>query len=396
MSEFQKVIEDISIRFFEVKEFPLLNRNRFPQGCLNKVMDFSESDLMISAARLKGIELEGLIHDILLIKTKAEIERVAQVIYIRYSKRIINLITSLYLYNFKNDGINKVIQKIASFDKLQADFSKEAAFVKNFGGKEDIFVDALIHIEANGNDIKEFSRAFNLRLKTPLGRELCLYYFAKAGKDGMLNNKKYLILTIDEETPERLFELISNYLTMLAMIEFNEGVNLAILGKLGRPFESVEWEKYGREQKDLFNQWMFMHALKIHASFYKKKFLTLRKYADQVRTCYNLDEDTLIIDFGEIIVVDIAQSPHSFFYEKKRFDKEMKAWKDDEEAVPTFLKIEKKITSARDFMIEEFEETCMKLTYDGVDVLYIYELMDIKMGIEPDMRRKNLAKKINR
>jgi hypothetical protein len=59
---------------------------------------------------------------------------------------------------------------------------------------------------------------------------------------------------------------------------------------------------------------------------------------------------------------------------------------------PTFLRMDKKNLTARDFMIEEIEEPCIKLSYEGIDVLYINEMLDIKMGLEPDMRRKQLAK----
>jgi hypothetical protein len=36
---------------------------------------------------------------------------------------------------------------------------------------------------------------------------------------------------------------------------------------------------------------------------------------------------------------------------------------------------------------------CLQLQYEGVDFLYIEELMDIKMGLEPEFRRRKLKKK---
>jgi hypothetical protein len=122
-----------------------------------------------------------------------------------------------------------------------------------------------------------------------------------------------------------------------------------------------------------------------------KKYSVLSKYADRVRTSYTIKEENLfIIDFGEIVIADIYDRPYSFFYQTEMFEREMAAWQADEANLPAFIRIDRKNLTARDFIIEVAEEPCVKLSYEGIDILYIQEMLDIKMGIEPDIRRKGI------
>ena len=82
---------------------------------------------------------------------------------------------------------------------------------------------------------------------------------------------------------------------------------------------------------------------------------------------------------------------------KKSREQQEAPW-DEEEGerpepyLPTFLRMDRRNSTARDFIIEEIEEPCVKLSYEGIDILYINEMMDIKIGLEPDLRKKQLAK----
>ena len=203
--------------------------------------------------------------------------------------------------------------------------------------------------------------------------------------------------------------LIQNYLSALKLHEYNDVINLEILCKLGKPNASPEWDFYPYDLRLKFTKWHFIHRLRVHSRVHPKKFAILSRYVDQVINSFEIkDEDLMVIDFGDIVLADVTGNPFSFFYEKEVFEKEMKDWKESREAseewdaysdtespevlIPTFLRSDKKNLTARDFIIEEVEEPCVKLSYEGIDVLYIDEMLDIKMGLEPDMRKKQLAK----
>jgi hypothetical protein len=109
-----------------------------------------------------------------------------------------------------------------------------------------------------------------------------------------------------------------------------------------------------------------------------------------VRQCLALDEvSALVIEFEKIVVVDLTNRPYSCFYHIEDFEREMKKWTEFD-ILPTFIEIDKVPVSARDYIIEEKDDTCILLCYEGIDLLYIKELLDIKFGLVPEFRRMKL------
>ena len=430
VDSFKDVVDGLRDRFYTQDEFPGLKRERLPESFLKEAMQVANQDRISYAAGLKGSQLESLIFVLRDSVDPNEIVKAIEILCFRISPRILKLMTILYQYHFWSQGLNAAIKEMGKAALEKPACAASGAFAIRFGWTEDKMAEIEAAIDESDKDISKCFKAYGIDGKSPFAQAGFLSYLSVADKDALRTNRRWIINAIEQQPSERLVQLINNYLSSFTMVEYNDGVNLAILNKIGQPYVSPDWEAYSVETRNTFAQWSYLHRLKLHSVGVPKKYEVLGTYFEQVRSSYEIKNDKLlIIDFGEIVVVDISDRPYSFFYQKKVFDQEMEAWRKSREALeemsyeesdenaacysagyrydveseecdqpkekkylPTFIRIDQKNTTARDFIIEEVEEPCMKLSYEGVDVLYIRELMDIKMGLEPDMRKKQLAK----
>ena len=403
------ILNGLKDRFYTLEEFPLIKREVLPQGILSKAMEVPENEIESFAFRLKGKELEGLLLDLRDTAGDREILRACEILNHRVTLRILKLLTILFQYNYTSPGLSAALNRLAERIHARDKYTCEEAFVRHLGQVEDKFSALCPIIEEHGGEISKAFWTLNINGKSPFACEAAFRYLTDPSGGGYTANLKWMVRTIECKTAEELQPLVTNYLSAFTAAEYHDGINLAILKKLGQPNISPDWAVYEKPLRDKFTQWYFLSRLKIHTISMPKKYKVLSKYFKQVHSSFEMAEENLmVIDFGDIVIADIADRAYSFFYEKDVFEKEMEAWEksrqetatlSDEEAfekpapyLPTFLRIEKRNYTARDFIIEEIEEPCVKLSYEGIDVLYINEMMDIKIGLEPDLRKKQLAK----
>ncbi len=393
----QDIIKNLKPRFFTIEEFPFLNRDFLQQNILSVALQLDRSALGSYALGLNGKQLEVLLFDLRDASGQEEIQRAVQILKERISSRLIKLLTILYQYNDTSKGLNEGLKEISAMLKQKSVNTPEEAFALHFGDKEDKVEAVRETIEEMRWNIKECLNTYVIQETSYFAIKCLLSFLSTTSRQGLLLNRSWIIRIVESQPADQLKKLIENYLSTFELTEYHDGINLAILDKIGQPFVSTDWEPYSSELKKKFSQWCYLHRLKMHTIGVPKKYNVLAKYFDRVQNSYTIeDDDLLVIDFGEIVIADIYNRPYSFFYKKDKFAHEMAAWQADRENLPTFIRIDKSGLTARDFIIEEVEEPCVKLSYEGIDILYIQEMLDIKMGIEPDMRRKHLAKLIRK
>lgn len=393
MSKFQQAIQEICSRFYTAQEYPFLTRDRFPTGVLDRAATLGSEDFAIFAARLKASELDALLFDLRDSSTPQELHVGLTILRLRFSPRLLKLISVFFQYNMDSIPLKQACRALVLEAAERKSYPKEGVFLWRFAEAEDIFAALRLAAAEEKGDLSKFCLVWCIDPKSPLARKSFLQYLADADKNSLLINRNWIISFVEKEKTQEIEALIKNYLSSLDLLEYQDGVCLAIWERLGDAYESTTWEAYTKKHRDLMAQWNFLHLLKVHTLAFPQKLEILSKYYSRIRSCKKLPEQhLLIIDFGEIIVVDLESQPFSFFYQKAKYEEEMRRWEGEEQKIPVFLRKDRKVTTARDFMIEEKEEPYMKLSYIGVDRFYIQELMDIKMGIEPDMRRKTFKR----
>jgi len=391
MSRFQQAIEDIGSRFYTAQEYPFLCRDRLPTGVLDRILDLGAGDLPTFAAKLKGRELDSLLFDLRDSKTRKEFQVGIEVLRLRFSPRLLKLISGLFQYSMDSSSLKEACRALVLEAAERDSYPKEGRFLWKFLKVEDIFSSLRLAVKEEGGDISKCCIAWGIDPESPFAKKSFLHYLSEADKSTLLANRNWMVALIEKEEAEELEVLIKNYLSSLDLLEYQDGVCLAIWARLGDAYESPDWVPYTKKQRDLMAQWNFLHLLKIHTLAFPEKFEILKRYYSQIRSCKSFSEHSLlVIDFGDVVVVDLERHPFSFFYQKQKYEEEMRRW-EEEKIIPAFLMNNRKAVTARDFMIEKKEEPYMKLSYIGVDKFYVQELMDIKMGFEPDMRRKTVA-----
>jgi len=381
-------IEALRGRFFVPSEFPFIDPGTLPQGALAIVR--AANTPAHAASRLSGRQLDALLLGYRAIEDAADQELVMRVIRKRFSGRIIRLIMAL----LQQDPHSVALCRLCSAMHEEADerdsYLDSGRFIWTFETDGGMIPSIISWINENRKDMEVFFTAFHIDQSAPLAEEIMYKYLPVCGRDGFETNRKYLKHIIEIMPAASLTELITNYLNAFELMQYPSGINQTIYEKLGDPYLSPEWEPYPMNLRDRFAQWKFIYLLKKRAVRYPAKFDVLSHYYKHIRNCRILeDSNIMVIDFGEVVVADLEDKPYSYFYSKKVFDREMKEWDDpDLQVAPTFARIDIKPVTARDYIIEAMEDDCIQLGYTGVSVLYIQELLDIKLGLEPDMRVK--------
>lgn len=390
MSYFTETIDQIKEKFYTYDEFPRIERNLLPADSLKKALAVKESDLAFYAANLKGQELEGILLDLISSEDNSEIQRAIKIICYRISKRILKLIAKLTQYNFRSYGINKLRKEVYhSCDMSQ--FPNEQ-FINTFGSADDLVKAVTQVLLSTNTNIQEIYSHYDISEKSPLAYASSFIYFSRCDKTGFLLNYDYfahfLELFLELYPLKRTIPIISHYLDSMTLIEYDDRISNIIAEKFGQPYTSVEWEPFSNELRDKFAQWNYLQKLKLHCKDNPRKFQILLQYLPEVRTNYEIEEiNALVIDFGALVIVDVSDRPDAFLYEKNLFETEMRAWKNEQGSLPTFLNKKKEPLSAREFMLSTKDASCIKLTFEGIHYYYIEEIMDIKIGYEPDMRK---------
>ena len=387
MLKLHQAIQDISSRFYTVQEFPLLKRDRLPAGVLKRISNVKSENVELHASRLRGLELDSLLFDLRDNPSQQELDAGLRVLRLRFSPRLLKLISILYQYNIDSDALKQACRILSLEADERNSHPQEGKFLWKFANADDIFTALRSAADQEGGNVSQCCTRWGLDPASPLARKSFFQYLSDADQRALFINESWIVSFIEKEAMDDITALIKNYLGSFDLLEYQDSVCLAIWNRLGDPYESPDWVAYTKEQRDLMAQWNFLYLLKTHTLNYPEKFEILSKYNNRIRSCKKLPEHHLLsIDFGEIVVVDVEDQPSSFFYQKQKYEEEMRRWAENEAAIPVFLRTDRKLTTARDFMIEKKEESYMKLSYIGVDRFYIQELMDIKMGIEPDMR----------
>jgi len=392
MSSFHEAMGYIKAHLFTFEEFPLIERERFPRDCLKRAMDAGEARVDDYAASLKARELEGLLLDLVSAEDTDEINRAVRIIRLRISGRIIKLASILCQYHYDAPGIKLLCKEMAN--TIKAVNGDQVSFLGKFGSEEDKITALSKAVNEEGQDIDAVYKKYDISERSPMALEGYLDFLSNCDKTGCLINYKRIIILINNLSITDLTGTITNYLSSLALIENQDSVNSAILEKLGDPYISPYWQTYSTELRVKFAQWSYLYRLKSHCKGQEKKFELLVKYFNHVKTNYILtEEEVLITDFGLILVADVKGSAESYLYDKRLFDNEMAAWRQNSESLPAFLKRRANIPSDRDFMLSTVDAPCIKLSYQGIQRYYFDEVLDIKIGLEPDMRKYRIKRK---
>lgn len=388
-TNFSTAMKTVRERFFLPEEFPYLDGSSLPEGILEQAMTVREEDLESYSYSLSGKEVEAILLAIPALKTLETQERAAAILNIRFSSRILKLFFSLYQTYYDIDAIRLVKRRLIREAKRRADFPKAGAFFWDFNESNDLFDEIKLAFVSRWKSLDDFFQAYQIKQDTRLAMEIRLRCLEDAEISLIHSNLRHFMLLLERKSEKHLLTMITNYIYLSDLKNAIKEVYLLILERMGEPSRSLKWEVYDRKVTEKFSEWCFYHHLTLHSEYYPKKYEILSRYYDYVEQSYELEGSALVIDFEKIVVVDIPVYPFSFFYYKWEFERQMKEW-EETETKPVFYSRNPEQISARDYIIEDKDAPYILLCYEGIDLLYIHEILNIQFGLIPDFRHIRL------
>jgi len=389
-TQLRSALKQIGEKFFAFREFPYVERDRFPEGVIEAAAEIDETEADSYGASLTGKELESLIMDFPTLERGEERERIASVLASRFSPRLINLIFNLYQVEYNSEALRFLIRKFAEEADRRKQYPEPGRFLWDFGKDEDYISGIKTVFREEVYDLDRLFQIYFIGEDTPYALELRRRCLEDAEYPLLYKNARHLIYLVENAPEEFLTGAVENHILSSQESEASDEVNNAILKRLGEPGNSGKWEAYSEEAKRKFSQWCYCHRLKLHTPEFPAKYKVLSQYRENVLQCYEMEgAQALVMDFGKVAVVDISGQPHSYFYLKEDFDREIRKWKEFGYQ-PSFLKENEPRITARDHIIENKDDVCILLLYEGIDKLYVKELMEIRLELVPDYRRLGL------
>jgi hypothetical protein len=389
-TQLRTALKQISEKFFAFREFPYVERDRLPEGVIEAAAEVGWEEAGDYGAGLTGKELEALIMDFPSLEPGEERERVASILTGRFSPRLINLIFNLYQVEYHSEALRFLIKKFAEEADRRKQYPELGRFFWHFGKQEDYIPGVKTVFREEIFELDRLFQIYAIAEDTPYALEMRRRCLEDAGYPLLLKNAGHLIYLIENAPEEHLTGAVTNHILSFDVLDSSDGVNEAVLKRLDEPARSEKWGGYSVEVRQKFSQWCYCHRLKLHTMGFPVKYKVLSQFYGNVRQCYALEgTQALVMDFHQVVVVDLPDDPHSWFYLKDDYDREIRKWKEFGYQ-PAFLKPDEPRISARDHIIENKEDVCILLRYEGVDKLYIKELMEIRLGLVPDFRGMSL------
>jgi hypothetical protein len=386
------VVGKLAAKFHLVQEFPFEDRRQEWKLAVAECIRIPEKELYRYVVSLGGRPVENLIfacHE------EGEdrpdsltSERLLQVLEIRMSKRLIEIIWQFYQFKYKQENPNiKAILEIAGRyieenDVLTPEAEMLMIFIKDRGKNKIVEM-----LNEQSMPINSFAGLHKLNLKSPMLKSISKKYLSQCTKSDYHLNEAWMIRLIGEVGLSKIMDLLSNYLSCFDVEEYVSNINVSILEKMGYPYASLDWKEIPDPLKRKFSDWNALRLLEGHfQTKSNKKYGLLSNYiSSSVKVFFMRNEELLVIDFGKFVVIDdVLLETYSFLVDKQYFEKIQEELETC--SIASFVKSRDDMTPAREYVIEETDSNVFQLDYQEVGKLYIKKTLDIMLGLTPDTR----------
>lgn len=386
---------DISRGFYLPEEFPTRRPSERAERLLARLTSMRESDLDAFYPTVSGADLDSL----LLLIPNASAEQLIGILRIlrrRANRRVLRLFWPFFQFNYKNPNVTNaaetILHALPPKDRETQIAENLSLFLEGRG-----FEALLERLKNNVVPLGTFTAREGLVRESPLAQRFCELYFTVCGKEGFLLNPKRFMLLIDKASNDVSDAMLINYLRSFDREEFLEDVNMSIIYCRGEPFGSDDWSDIPQELRRKFADWNSYRLLAGHFTRNKRKLRVLADLIPHIIRIRLAGKNTyLAADFGDFVIVDVNElSSYSYLIKKSLYERLSK--KIEESGIESVLYSMDRVVNARDFIIEEAEDSFMQLEYDELGKLYIKDMINIMLGLTPDLRpSKSLINKKRR
>lgn len=401
----RKCIDDIAGQFRLPREIVHEDRSGEIARLTGEILGLRDDDLPRYAVKMDGRSVETLLFALLAGPDRADgsggdggsgsdgssgsdgarRERLERLLELRFSRRIVVLICAFYAWRYEDGEMACLAESAAGYaagrglDIPQVHMLKLA--VGSRGEAKDIAEALAAEVVGEDSHLNSFFRKYDLDRESPLALATVKKTLAVCGRKGYTLNEGWMLRLI--RAGEAGPEILEHYIGSLDEHDYSLKINLAIIEARGRPVSPDDWPDVAARYKQKFIRWCFLKEFQDYyaANYVKLRFFTA--YLPHIKNAGLMGEadasGMLVVDFGEFVVLDTeGESDYSYLCEKDVF---ARVWGDQGLAVE-----KEKILGAREYILEDAQDQLTRLSFHAVGQLYAKEMIDILLGLMPDVR----------
>ena len=391
---FHKCLDELSCHFFLPDE--LIHENRDQEiGLLMEDVSCCRKETLASyAVCMNGRQVENHLFALLDSNCSGQAERLAELLSMRMSRRVVVLIWSFYAYCYENENIGLAIKPALKYIRESGLDIPQARMLETVELCEPArSVELLANlIREEGLSLNTFFRNNEISPESPLAVSVARKTLIACGATGFAINEGWLLRLIRDDKAGR--EVLENYISAVEEKDYSLAVNELIIEKMGRPVNADDWPGFSAFHKQKFLRWCFLKELRdfFSCSDYKLDFFArYLPWFKEVETMGGQDADGIFsIDFGKFVILDTQSgADYSFLCEKTAFERMRRE--------NLFNADSLMLPEAREYILEDAREEVVRLNFHQIGKLYAKEMLDILLDIIPDVKyvKSLLASKRN-
>lgn len=392
----KSVLRELTPRFYLPDEFPLMSPDENVRLFLDKAAAASDAGLGKLSVIMKSSQLEALLLYLPLAQ-EGEAAIIEHILKVRANKRLGLLLWPMLQFYYNNENILRaakvLLSQLPDVSEATAPLHNLSSFV--YGVGFELMIDKM---NATSIPLALFAQHEALILESPLADKLFEAYFSQCDKSGFFMNGKRFIQIFERSAQSSGCQILINYLSKLDRLEFLEDVNNFIVNRWGEPFKSPEWSDIPMQLRQKFAEWISYRRLALHFSSNKLKLRILSSIIPYIRHIQLFDNGGFMAaDFGDFYIADDNElSLYSYLIEKSLYEK-LSEGQAHQPGIDNLKCASERIAGARDFIIEDADESFIQLEYEELGRLYIMDMLNIKLKLTPDLRpTKSLIRKKRR
>ena len=394
---FQKCLEELSGRFSLPDE--MVHENRAPEveQLLREISALKEDKLAAYAAKMSSRQVENFIFAMLADPSVKQKERLAKLLSLRMTRRIIVLIWSFYTYYYEDENISYLVKPAVSYIRssgLNIPQGKMLELIALHGEEHPIHaVNALAVMSCEGGaSLVDYFENNAISPDSPLAAAVAQRTLAYGDASVFAINEEWLLRLINNDMVGN--EVLENYIAAVDEREYSLTVNELIIEKMGRPVNPEDWPDFSEIHKRKFLRWCLLRELEDYFQYSRNKldfFSGYLPWLKNIEIIQGADASELLsMDFGEFVIMDAQKgADYSFLCKKSAFVRIRQ-----EELFDTDSRM---LIEAREYILEDAQEEVIRLSFHQIGKLFAREMLNILLNIIPDARyaKSILASKRN-
>jgi hypothetical protein len=375
-----KALNDAAARHFTTAECARQDYGERLGNFIKRAEAMEENFSEEASVSIRNSELELLLHAIKNTSSQDLSLRLRYILEKRAKVRLFDLNWLMLQEDYENEGLLASMKILSIYMNKNFHGKFQASLYSKLDNHDTgILPQSLDLLYKEGMGITDFIKQYGIQPLSSFGCSLCARYFRKCDKQGFKEDCDLFQLYINNYNGSDIYPAVAYYLDTLQVSEYLDEINLQLLSRFSHPSSgNCLWDNIIDSLKQKFNQWMRIKEIEKHFGGDQRKYAPWKQVYSYIDGVWREKEDNLLfIDLGEYVAVDMGLScEDAFLYRKSIFNVLYEQYIAGKESGLKWSNLPEGVVTARDAIILDTTSDSYKISYEGIGVLYIKELIE--------------------